>query len=517
MSNRFWKWLFGSIAVGAALTAVASLVLYFLLPAIVRSQVRDVLAKAGYKNATFKVDSATLYGVRISNLKAGPNGELDVSSAQLDYAPLKAINGRIESLRVERANFVIDLNAGTASAPNASPTSKPTDFFASVDTKGLPLWRIELADCNVTLVRGDQKYVVRADGWLWRERADRARLSLQFRIANAPAWMDGSVDFTERRVDLSAGASDIDLAALMPFVPEIATNYVTEASGLLKVIASVTYIGDKVHPTLSLDLRDGHVVMSEAYSGLSVDGAHAKVALQNLNPLRAEPGQAIHVKRLKLSDDIAFENVQVEFGVDRLNAGVEKADAPVSLPATLLLSVFKFNWAGGEISSAGPVVINPEQESASIDLKVRNVGLNEFLKLVSSGKASGSGALSGDLPIAVEWPRLTLGTGQIKSDAPGDINFGQQVNDIAQTVAERDPRLKGQQQQLIAALTHFHYDQIVFEFERTADGLQVMSRITGKGTEGTKTPIDLSIRYNGLEEALNAYLGTTLRVRSSGD
>ena len=78
-------------------------------------------------------------------------------------------------------------------------------------------------------------------------------------------------------------------------------------------------------------------------------------------------------------------------------------------------------------------------------------------------------------------------------------------------------RLGGQQQQLVAALTHFHYDQIIFEFDRTTEGLQVMSRITGKGTEGTKTPIDLTIRYNGLEEAFNAYLGTTLRVRSSSD
>lgn len=515
MSNRLWKWSFRIFAIGAVLAGIGAVVLYFSLPAIVRHQVQDVLAKAGYKNATFNVDSASLYAVRISNLKAGPNGELDVSSAQLDYAPLKAINGRIESLRVERANFVIDLSAGTVARTDRA-TSKPTDLFASVDTKGLPLWRIELADCNVTLVRGDRKYVVRADGWMWRERADRARLSLKFRIANAPAWLDGSVDFTERRIDLSAGANDIDLAALMPFVPEIATNYVTEASGLLKVVASVTYVGDRVHPTLGLELRDANIVTSPDY-GLTLNGADAKIALQNTNPLRAEPGQMIHVQRLKLTEDIQVENVQIEFGVDRLNAGTEIANAPVSLPATLLLSVFKFNWAGGEISSAGPLVINPKQESASIPLQVRHVGLNEFLKLVSSGRASGSGSLSGDLPVALEWPRLTIGTGQIKSDGPGGIHFGHQANELAKTIAERDPRLRGQQQQLIAALTHFRYDQIVFDFVRTDEGLQVMSRVTGRGTEGTKTPIDLTIRYNGLEEALNAYLSTTLRVRSSGD
>ncbi|MBC8107028.1 MAG: YdbH domain-containing protein [Anaerolineae bacterium] len=515
MKNRIWKWIFGVFAIGAVIAGIGAVVLYFSLPVIVRNQVRDVLAKAGYKDATFNVDSASLYAVRVSNLKAGPNGELNVSSAQLDYAPLKAINGRIESLRVERANFVIDLNAGTVTRAD-SPTSQPTDFFASVDTKGLPLWRIELADCSVTLVRGDHKYVVRADGWVWRERADRARLSLQFRIANAPAWMDGSVDFTERRVDLSAGASDIDLAALMPFVPDIATNHVTQASGLMKIVASVTYVGDRLHPTLSIGLRDANVVTSPDY-GVTLNGVRANIALQNLNPLRAEPGQMIQVDHLRVSEDIEIQNVNIAFGVDRHGAGQHSTSAPVSLPASILLSTLSFNWAGGSIASAGPVVINPKETSGAIDLQIRHVGLNEFIKLVSSGRASGTGSLSGDLPIALEWPRLTIGTGQIKSDGPGDINFGQQVTDIAKTVAARDQRFKGQQQQLIAALTHFHYDQIVFDFDRTDEGLQVTSRITGRGTEGVKAPIDLTIRYNGLEEALNAYLSTTLRVRSSGD
>src|SRR4051794_987173 len=161
MINRVWKWTFRWFAIAAALVAVSAIILQLALPAIVRNQVKLILTQVGLSNATFDVTSASVYGVRISNLKAGAHGELDVSSAQIDYSPLKAIGGRIESLRVERANFVIDLNAGTIASPDGA-TSKPADVFASVDTKGLPLWRVELADCSLTLVRGDQKYVVRA-------------------------------------------------------------------------------------------------------------------------------------------------------------------------------------------------------------------------------------------------------------------------------------------------------------------------------------------------------------------
>lgn len=516
MNNRLWKWIFRLFAVGALGVAVGAIALQLLLPAIVRSQVRNVLNQVGLRGAKFDVVSASIYGVQIGNLHAGENHELDVSSAKLDYAPVRAIGGRIDSLRVERANFVFDLDRGRVTPADAQASTKPSDFFSAVDTKSLPLWRIELADCSVTLVRGGAKYIVRIDGWMWREEADRARVSLTFRVAGAPAWLDGRVDFEKRVLDFSAGASDVDLAQLMPFVPEESRKYVTEASGLLKLLANVTYSGSRIHPQMSMELRDGNIVTSPDY-GIELRGVHSKVALSDLNPIKAEPGQIVHVDRLKVNDDITLEHAHIEFGVDRINAGAEDPNAQVSLPATVLLNVFKFNWAGGEISSAGPVVINPRQESVAIDLKIRHVGLNEFLKLVSSGRASGNGALSGDLPIQTRWPRISFGTGQIRSDGPGEINFGQQVNDLANTVAQSDARLRGQKEQLIAALMNFRYDQIVFEFERTADGLQVMSRITGRGTKGTKTPIDLTIRYNGLEEALNAYLGTTLRVRSSED
>lgn len=517
MNNRIWKWIFRLMAIGVALFGVAAIALQLALPTIVRAQVRSILDQVGLRDAKFEVTSASIYGVQISNLRAGEQGELEVSSARIDYAPLKAIGGRIESLRIDRANFVIDLNRGSAlSSDDEGATSKPGDFFRSVDTKGLPLWRIELADCSLTLVRGEQKFVVRADGWMWRERADRARLSLQFRIANAPAYLDGSVDFSQRRLDLSAGASEVDLTAVLPFTPVNVRAVVASASGFAKIVTSLTYVANRLHPTLAVELRDGNVITSSDY-GIEVRGARGNVALQNLNPLRAQPGQTIYVDQLKLTNDVTLEQLHVEFGIERKEAGRREKGAQVSLPASLLLSVFKFNWAGGEISSAGPVVLNPRELSGAISLQLRHVGLNEFLKLVSSGKASGVGALSGDLPIQTKWPYISIGTGQIRSDAPGDINFGPQVNDLANTVAERDPRLKGQKEQLVAALTNFRYDQIVFDFQRTEQGLSVTSRITGRGTQGTNTPIDLTIRYNGLEEALNTYLGTTLRVRSSSD
>ena len=121
----------------------------------------------------------------------------------------------------------------------------------------------------------------------------------------------------------------MDLAALVPFVPDITTNYITEASGLAKIIASVTYVSDKFYPTMSLELRDANIVTSPAY-GVTLNGLTAKLAMQNLNPPRAEPGQTIQINQLKVNDDIALRNVHIEFGIARLNADEEDLGASLA-------------------------------------------------------------------------------------------------------------------------------------------------------------------------------------------
>jgi hypothetical protein len=163
------------------------------------------------------------------------------------------------------------------------------------------------------------------------------------------------------------------------------------------------------------------------------------------------------------------------------------------------------------------VKLSPGAKKASVALSIEKIGLGPFLKLVSGGRAGGEGTLSGELSLDVDWPRVQIGTGQIRSDGTGVLHFGSQVTDLAATVAKNDSRLRGQEGQLVEALSNFQFDQILFDFQRTTDGLKVVTRFSGRGLRGLKTPLDLTVNYSGLEEALNAYLGTELRVKNSGD
>jgi hypothetical protein len=169
------------------------------------------------------------------------------------------------------------------------------------------------------------------------------------------------------------------------------------------------------------------------------------------------------------------------------------------------------------IRTAGPVAANVQRKSADLTLIIDRIGLNEVVRLISDNKASADGTISGRLPIRVTWPLVHLGSGRIANDAPGMLNFGEQVGDMASSIAERDPRLQGQRDQIMAALQNFHYDEIVFEFQMTERGLEVASRLAGRGMKGTKTPLDVTIRHVGLEDAINAYLVAKFGVKTTAE
>src|SRR4051794_13216676 len=203
--HRLWRWAFRIVAVGCVLLGIAAIGIHLALPRIVYEQVRDALNRAGYVDATFTVQDVSLWGVTLTNIKAGKEGELTVSSARGDYRPLRAIFGKISHVRIENAAILIDL-AGKPDEEEKA-TTKPFDFFAATSFQGIPIWRVDLAGCDVTLKRGadsDEHVTVRVDGWLWREWPDRLRLSLKMTgESGAPATIDGSLDFTRRWIDIT--------------------------------------------------------------------------------------------------------------------------------------------------------------------------------------------------------------------------------------------------------------------------------------------------------------------------
>ena len=81
------------------------------LPFIVRRQLSDVLTLAGYEQHSFRVVSASLWGARIEDLRAGPHDEIKITSADVGFEPLNVLRGRIEAIAIKDASFNVDLDA----------------------------------------------------------------------------------------------------------------------------------------------------------------------------------------------------------------------------------------------------------------------------------------------------------------------------------------------------------------------------------------------------------------------
>src|SRR4051794_26206806 len=54
--HRLWRWAFRIVAFGCVLLGIAAIGIHLALPSIVRQQVHDALARAGYPNANFTIE-----------------------------------------------------------------------------------------------------------------------------------------------------------------------------------------------------------------------------------------------------------------------------------------------------------------------------------------------------------------------------------------------------------------------------------------------------------------------------
>jgi hypothetical protein len=512
--HRLWRWAFRIVAFGCALLGVAAIAIHLALPKIVREQVRDALSRAGYADATFTVEDASLWGVTLTNIKAGKQGELSVAAAKVNYRPLRVIFGKISHVAIENAAIAINLSGPS---DETKPTTQPFDFFKATSFEGIPIWRVDLSNCTVTLrpsAEDDQHVTVKVDGWLWREWPNRLRLSVRLKgESGAPAAIDGSLDFAKRWIDLNARGTDLRLTGLLVLMPRAVTSALDQAEGKVDLRSHFRFADGKPAAEASFELRDGKFITSEDFADVRADGASASLDFTSLISMRTNPGQHVSVSRLLIgpaekSDESEpnpspapneFRDVQFVFGLDENRR--------------IVITTLQSKWAGGDIATDDAVPVNLVDGSTAFTVVANHIGLGPFLKLVSRGKLSGEGALSGRVTLAVKGSQITFGNGEIRSDGPGTLNFGEQVSDLAGEIAKKDQRLRGQEQQLIAALTHFRYDEIAFVFRRTDSGLSIESKISGRGAQGIKTPLDLTVHFQGLEQILNTYLRATQGVK----
>src|SRR5262249_39744605 len=150
-------------------------------------------------------------------------------------------------------------------------------------------------------------------------------------------------------------------------------------------------------------------------------------------------------------------------------AGQEFSDVAVNFRSTshehFEVSSAQLWWCGGLLRAAPFAVVAP-YNTVDLDIAVEHIDLNQLLAVVTRGRATGTGSLSGRIPLNLSGSRVTLWQGRLESDGTGTLRLGESVSSLGQILDQSDPRFTKDpqmvqvKQQILEAMTDFEYDHL---------------------------------------------------------
>ncbi len=487
--RRRTRWILGLLISVATLALLGWLALSVVLPAIVRRQVTDVLRAAGFPDATFQLH-ASLWRTNLETISAGKEQQLQIGAVTVRYSPLEALAGRVDSVQIRDGKLTIPANDLASGDGSQSAKAKP-----------LPVRSIELQSCTLTLRQGARTLELPLDGALLQTPSGPSQLNLRSAIQDRPITATGTIEPATGRADLSVETSGAELSALIRFLPEQLRSAIADAGGKFSLRAEYHRDAASSHTTARIGLRDVSVVGQGDYKG-EIRGLMGRFTIDSLAPLIMPPGQRLSVQSIKLAGQ-EFADASIEF--------------QVPAPDQVLISSAQVTWASGRFT-AGPFIVHPPSVAADLVVSAQHVDLANVLALVSNGRATGTGQLSGQVPVKLDWPHVTLGEGSVQADGPGTLRLGEAASAFGQMLDQSDPRfahdpqMQPVKQQILDAMGDFAYDKLRADFTRPEGNLLVVIQIQGCGRGGARQPLDITINYRGLEHGLNSYLVARSRV-----
>ncbi len=492
--SRGRRWLIRLLIAACVFAVLVWVGLKLVLPPVIQHQVSAALRAAGLEDVKFDLTSTSPWHTTVSKLTAGKDDWLSVGNVTIEYSPAEAIRGEIRTIRVHNARLVISLE-------NLSEMN--SDSSGSFGGEPIPVSSIGLESCTLVLKRGESRVEFPLDGTLLRTPSGASQLNIRAMVEQSPITASGLIDPAKGKADVTAYASGVRLAAMQGLLPLETQKNIARLDGTLDIKVDHHRGGATTLPdtSLSLELNDAGAVGKGDFEG-ELRGTFAKVRIDRIVPLSIPAGQWLTASSLKISGQ-ELTGVRVVFDAPSPNA-VHIADAQLS-------------WAGGRFKLAPfeyPLVSGAIESTVSAE----HVDLAQVLALITSGRATGSGRIAGQVPVTFDGSHFRFGDGKLTSEGPGALRLGSMSDQLATVLDRTDPRfsteaaMQNVKQQILAALTDFEYDSLVANFKRETEKLVVSLRIVGKGRTNAKQPFDITLNFSGVEEALNTYLQTRKRV-----
>jgi hypothetical protein len=221
-------------------------------------------------------------------------------------------------------------------------------------------------------------------------------------------------------------------------------------SGTVRATADLSWDKKGFDGTAAVGIEDMNLV--HGASGTAVQGLSADIRLDRMVPPRTPSGQAVRVKHIAAA--VAFDDLSLGFA---LVDGV----AP-DVPA-LHIESFETLFAGGRLSVA-PTVMDSAADSSEAAIAVKNVDLAALLAAVGLDGVSGTGRLSGIIPVRWTGQAVSIAGGRLAAAGPGVLRIRSETANKALAQGGKEVAL------MLSALEDFRYETLTMEIEKETAG-----------------------------------------------
>lgn len=220
------------------------------------------------------------------------------------------------------------------------------------------------------------------------------------------------------------------------------------AAGAVAASASLAWGSEAPAGTAALRI-DG---MDLAAAGVTIEGLSADIRLDRLIPPHTPPGQTVRVRRVAAG--LSLDDLVLRFAVGE--------GASPEAPA-VRLETLTAGFAGGRMAVL-PTVIDTGDETHRARIEVADVDLAVLLGLLGMEDVSGTGRVSGAIPLARTGKALALDGGRLAADGPGVLRIRSEAAKAALAGGGEDVAL------MLSALEDFRYESLTLGIEKPFEG-----------------------------------------------
>jgi len=293
----------------------------------------------------------------------------------------------------------------------------------------------------------------------------------------------GEYDLQARRgqVDVRIPVVDFSSTGLKPSDISPPLSLLKDVSGQISAFSRLNVVGEKLSGWADISV----VKMSFETDTVQVRDLTTDLVIDNFWPLRTKPQQVVSVG--EVDSAVKLDHPRLVFTLEG-----QKFD----------MHDFQAGLMGGT-AHIGQTVFKTDTDNYDVVLGLKKIDLGQLFRLIALDGLSGTGQLSGQLPIRLNGQDINVQDGLLQSIGGGTLRFDSQKARQALAGAGEQVEL------LLNVLTNFHYKHLSLRMNQRAGQNAILNlKIEGNNPEVMNArPFNLNIN---LEANLDRILGTVL-------